>query len=84
MPIFPYSFWENEFCLATIEAMCFSVRSFGCALFYFLRRKAMEENLLATSPQNQITSKEIMSEFVMGAVEMETQIYTLEETIKKH
>ena len=23
---FPYSFWENEFCLATIEAMCFSVR----------------------------------------------------------
>ncbi len=29
----------HEFCLATIGAMHFSVRSFGCALFYCIKRK---------------------------------------------
>ena len=44
----------------------------------------MEQNSLASTPSNQLMPKETISEFVKGAVEMETQIYTLEETIKKH
>ena len=41
------SFWENEFCLATIGAMCFSVRrAFGCAHFFiFLKMTNLLFNL---------------------------------------
>lgn len=35
---------ENENCVAAIGALHFSVRGFGCALFYFERKRKMEEN----------------------------------------
>jgi len=30
---------SKDFCLATIGAMCFSARSFGCAPFYFANER---------------------------------------------
>lgn len=45
----------------------------------------MEENAMSTSStKKQALSVAAMAEYVAGAVEMETQIYTLEEAIKKH
>ena len=44
-PLFWHPLDSSEDCVAASEAMRFSVRSFGCALFYFMEGKQMKKAL---------------------------------------